>query len=477
MGVIQAYRFALDPTPSQARALQSHAGAARFAWNWGLARCIERYHAEGRWYSAVELHRLWNAIKKSDPTLAWWAQNSKCAYQEAFRNLDRALSDFVKSRKGQRKGRRLGFPKFKKRGKCRDSFRITGDRASCSGTTVKLTRIGTIRTHESTRKLARRLEAGTARILSATVSRTAQRWFVSFTVEIERSEPAAHPRPGSALGIDLGVRTLLTGVDNAGNVVSHAGPKPLRASLRRLRRVSRRHSQKQVGSANRQNSAARLARIHARVANLRADALHKATSMLAAQYQTIIIEDLNVAGMTRNRRLARAIADQGFGTARQMLSYKTSVEWRHAYSGRPLVPLVEDLLGLRPGESQAGLARADLPVRQLRPGPGPGYQCRAQPARPRRQWGGEAKRLRRDGKTRQCRARPREPGTRRRSGGPDRGRPTATRDCGKRANLCSLVRNGNLRAIKRHSRLIHDQHVRGLARPRERPQRPTGNQA
>jgi putative transposase len=146
------------------RALQSHAGAARFAWNWGLARCIERYDAEGRWYSAAELHRLWNAKKKTDPALAWWAQNSKCAYQEAFRNLHRALSDFVTSRKGQRKGRRLGFPKFKKRGKCRDSFRITGDRASCSGTTVQLTRIGTIRTHGSTRKLARRLEAGLSAI-------------------------------------------------------------------------------------------------------------------------------------------------------------------------------------------------------------------------------------------------------------------------------------------------------------------------
>ena len=147
MKVTQAYRFALDPTPSQMRALRSHAGAARFAWNWGLARCIERYDAEGRWYSAAELHRLWNVEKKADPALAWWVENSKCAYQEAFRNLDRALNNFIKSRRGERKGRTLGFPKFKKRGKCRDSFRVTGDRASCSATTVKLTRIGTIRTH------------------------------------------------------------------------------------------------------------------------------------------------------------------------------------------------------------------------------------------------------------------------------------------------------------------------------------------
>jgi putative transposase len=80
-GVIirQAYRFALDPSAAQEQALRSHAGAARFAWNWGLARCRERYEAERGWYSGMDLHRLWNAAKKADPTLAWWSENSKCA--------------------------------------------------------------------------------------------------------------------------------------------------------------------------------------------------------------------------------------------------------------------------------------------------------------------------------------------------------------------------------------------------------------
>jgi putative transposase len=330
--VIQAYRFALDPAPAQERMLRSHAGAARFAWNWGLARCQERYQAEGRWYSGRELHKLWNAAKKADPGLAWWGENSKCVYQEAFRDLDRALRDFIASKKGQRKGKRLGFPRFKKRGRCRDSFRFSTGAMRCTGTTVTLPRLGVIRTHESTRKLARRLAAGTARILSATVSRTAGRWFVSFTVEAERGIPERHARPGSAIGVDLGVRTLLTGVDDQGTVVTVPGPKALRSSLRRLRRASRAHSRKAAGSANRCKSAARLARIHARVANVRANALHKATSGLAARYECVVAEDLNVAGMTRNRRLARAIADQGFGMARRMLGYKTT------WNGGSLLP-------------------------------------------------------------------------------------------------------------------------------------------
>jgi putative transposase len=324
--VTQAYRFALNPSAVQERALRSHAGAARFAWNWGLAKCQERYDAEGRWYSAVDLHKLWNAQKKADPALAWWAQNSKCSYQEAFRDLDRALRDFTASRKGIRQGRRVGFPRFKKRGKCRDSFRFSTGAMRCAGSTVTLPRLGAVRTHEPTRKLARRLGNGTARILSATVSRTAQRWFVSFTVEVDRAVPGRHARPGSAIGIDLGVKALLTGVDDRGHVVTVAGPKALRSSLRRLRRASRAHSRKEPGSASRRKSAARLARIHARVASVRADALHKTTTDLARRYETVVAEDLNVAGMTRNHRLARAIADQGFGQARRMLGYKTT--WR-----------------------------------------------------------------------------------------------------------------------------------------------------
>src|ERR1700744_2928884 len=211
MKLTQAYRFALDPSPAQERALRSHAGAARFAWNWGLARCLERYEAERCWYSAIDLHKLWNKAKKSDPGLAWWRENSKCVYQERFRDLERALREYIKSRSGHRRGPLLGFPRFKSKGRCRDSFRFSTGLIRCDGATVTLPRLGTIATHEATDKLTCRLKAGTARILSATVSRTAQRWFVSFTVEVERIVPKRHAHPGSVIGIDLGVRTLLTG--------------------------------------------------------------------------------------------------------------------------------------------------------------------------------------------------------------------------------------------------------------------------
>ncbi|HEU5027585.1 MAG TPA: IS607 family element RNA-guided endonuclease TnpB [Spirillospora sp.] len=324
--VTQAYRFALDPTPGQERALWSHAGAARFAWNWGLAACRNRYDAEGKWWSGVELHRLWNRAKKADTALGWWSENSKCVYQEAFRDLERALREFVRSRNGVRKGPRLGFPRFKKRGRCRDSFRFGAGVMRCGGRAVTLPRLGTIATHESTRKLARRLENGTARILSATVSRTAHRWHVSFTVQVDRAVPPRHIRPGSTVGVDFGVKTLLTAVDDQGSVIEVAGPKALRTGLRRLRRLGKAHSRKQRGPANRAKAVKRLARHHARVADKRADALHKSTTHLAARYETVVVEDLNVTGMVANRRLARSVADQGFGAVRRLLEYKTG--WR-----------------------------------------------------------------------------------------------------------------------------------------------------
>src|SRR5215469_7490129 len=142
-----------------------------------------------------------------------------------------------------------GLPRFQKRRRGKGSFPFFTGGKPCAGRTVTLPRLGTIATYESTRKLARRLDNGTARILSATVSRTAQRWFVSFTCQVERDAPQCHARLGSAIGVDFGVKVFLTGADDRGRVVTVPGPKALRSSLRRLRRASRAHSRKAKGSA------------------------------------------------------------------------------------------------------------------------------------------------------------------------------------------------------------------------------------
>lgn len=329
MKVFQAYRFALDPSPDQERKLWSHAGGARFAWNWGLARCIERYEREGKFYNAIDLHRLWNLAKRTDPNLSWWSENSKWVYQEAFRDLHRSLIRFALSRKGLRRGARQGFPGFKKRAKAKVAFRLGASgngKPRCTGRTVTLPRLGTVRTHEATRKLARRLENGTARILSVTVTRQGHRWFATFTCEVERQD--RHPvQPNATVGVDLGIKYLA--VLSTGAVVPN--PRHSDRTARQIRRIARRMSRR-VGPDKRTGQRPsnrwilardQVKRAHARESNLRYDGLHKLTTRLTREYGTLVVEHLHVAGMVRNRKLSRHISDAAFGELRRQLGYKT----------------------------------------------------------------------------------------------------------------------------------------------------------
>jgi putative transposase len=322
--VMQAYRFALDPTPRQRRALASHCGAARVAYNWGLelvtTRLAQRHAGEDvevPW-TLPALRREWNRAK--DQIAPWWAENSKEAYNSGLDGLARALKNFSDSKQGRRAGRQMGFPRRKKKRHARVACRFTTGQIKVLSDRkhVQLPRIGVLKTHESTRKLARRLEQGTARILAATIARTADRWFVSFTVEVQRHQPTGNGKSG-VVGVDVGVRHLA--VLSTGLVVPN--PRALEHSQRKLRRLNRQLARRQLNSRRRRSTGWRLARTHARVADIRRDALHKLTTMLATEHGTVVVEQLNVAGMLRNRRLARAVADAGFGELRRLLGYKT----------------------------------------------------------------------------------------------------------------------------------------------------------
>jgi putative transposase len=324
--VLQAYQFALDPTPRKQGNLASHVGAALFAYNWGLelVKCRLDQRRAGQdvevpW-TLPELRREWNRTKHE--VAPWWAENSKEAYNSGLDALARALRNWSDSRNGRRKGRPVGFPprrKKKRRARVACRFTTGAIRVLPDRKHVQLPRIGVLRTHESTRKLARRLEQGTGRILAATISRRADRWFVSFTVEVERAIPTSNRLP-SAVGVDVGVRHLA--VLSTGAVIPN--PRALKHSLRKLRRLNRELARRAPGSRRRSHTRRRLARVHARAANLRRDGLHKLTTSLATEHGTVVVEQLNVAALLRNRRLARAIADTGLAELRRQLGYKTT---------------------------------------------------------------------------------------------------------------------------------------------------------
>ncbi|MDD4933293.1 MAG: transposase [Methylacidiphilaceae bacterium] len=299
-----AHRIALDPTNAQRTYFARASGVARFAWNWALAEWRRQYAARKDDQSLPQptdasLRRQLNSLKREQ--FPWMFDVTKCAAQEAIIDLGAGFRSFFEKR-----GR---YPRFKKKGG-HDSFCAANEAGTfrADGKRIKLPVIGWVRMREAIRF--------TGKLKRVTVSREADRWFVSVMVETDDIKPVE--QPCAAVGVDLGVATLAT--LSTGKAI--AGPKAHKTLLKRLRRTSRALSRKRKGSANRRKARAKLARLHSRIANIRRDATHKATTMLVKTYRRIGIEDLNVRGMARNRHLARSIMDGGFSEFRRQLDYK-----------------------------------------------------------------------------------------------------------------------------------------------------------
>jgi putative transposase len=357
---VQAYRYALDPTPAKQRAFRSHAGAARMAYNTMLAavKAVLDQRAAERSYGVAEadltpplswslagLRREWN--RRKGVVAPWWGENSKEAYNSGLDALARALDAWGKSRRGERAGAKVGFPRFKtRRGRASVRFTTGTIRVEPDRRHVVLPRLGRVKTHESTRKLARRIENGTARILSATLACDSPgRWQVAFQTLVHRATTVPGHVSGGApvVGVDVGVKAgslLVVATPDGREVDRVPAPRSLTAAQARLRALQRRAG-RQVGpydpvsrskrqpSTRWQRTRTRIGKTHARVVNVRRDVLHKATTELAQRHDTIVVETLNAAGMrsrggARKRGLNRALADAALAEVRRMLGYKTT---------------------------------------------------------------------------------------------------------------------------------------------------------
>ncbi len=319
MRVIRAYKTELDLNNWQETACRKHAGAARYAYNWGLARKQEAYKATGKSPNAIDLHRELNALKQTD--VPWMYEVSKCAPQEALRNLDRAFAHFFRRVQLMQQGKltgKLGYPRPKSKKQGLGSFRLTGS-IVVFPEAIQLPRLGRLRLKERDY-----LPASGVKVLSATVCEHAGHWYVSIQVEQEQA-PATLANRGPVVGVDLGVKTLATLSD--GTTIPN--PRHLKRRLKTLKRLQRAVSRKRKGSQNRKKAARRLGLLHRKIASQRANTLHQLTASLAKTKSVIVIEDLNVAGMLKNHHLAQAIGDVGFHEFRRQLTYKTA--W---YGGR-----------------------------------------------------------------------------------------------------------------------------------------------
>lgn len=313
--MLEAVKVALDPTPRQERLLEGHAGAARFAYNLMLSH-VQSQLARGEKadWSMYAQRRWWNEWKTE--IAPWWGEYSKEAYNSAFESLAAALRNFFDAKTGRRKGRRMGWPKYrsKRRGTPRFAY-TTGSFGLVEGDSkrLKLPRVGRVHCMED---IARRV--GDAKVVRMSVSKRAGRWYASLTVE--RDAPTVPVTPKGGVGVDLGVKTLATLSDGT----MAPNPRHMNNSLRRLAHAQRTLSRREQGSKRWQKAETRVRRIYAHVAAQRRDGLHKLTDMLTRTYRDISIEDLNVAGMVTNHRLARAVSDCGFAELRRQLVYKSA---------------------------------------------------------------------------------------------------------------------------------------------------------
>ena len=308
--MIRAHKIKLNPTTEQALYFAKCAGTSRFVFNYGLARWKEAKAQGLKKFGPMAIKKELNAIKEEK--FPWMYEVSKTVVESALVNLGKALSNYFDSKAGKRQGEDVGFPNFKTKKKSKQSFGVANDRFSVDGHNLKMQKCpGVVNMTESLRFVGK--------IMGATVSKVVNNWYISIQVEVEQPKPIKFEK--KSVGIDLGVKTLATLSDGE----QYENQALLRRQLNKLKKLNRQLSRRKQGSNRWYKSKMKLAKFHEGVKAQRLDIVHKMTTEIATTYELVGVEDLNVKGMVRNRRLALSISDASMGEILRQLSYKKAL--------------------------------------------------------------------------------------------------------------------------------------------------------
>lgn len=299
--MIKAHKIRLNPTPEQAVYFAKAAGTARFVWNWALAEWSRQYEA-GEKPTALKLKKQFNAIRREQ--FPWTWEVTKNASDQPFLDLGKAFTAFFE---GVKSGKRKGRPKFKSKKRSKASFYLANDQFELGDHRIWVPKLGWVNMAENLRFKGK--------VTGARITKTADWWFVSLTVERADERPEKRP---AAIGIDVGLNRLATLSTSEG----YENQAFLRTALKKLRQANKRLHRRVKGSKNREKARRQVARLHYRITCLRDDVLHKLTSRIADCYGIVGIEDLNLKGLFKNRRLSRSFSDAALGKLVSLLTSK-----------------------------------------------------------------------------------------------------------------------------------------------------------